>query len=234
MVSEQINLLGDFHTYISDSTLVTLLNKLQIVYQKEELISPKKHLVFSYFKSVKIKNIKVVILGDFPYLDRELATINPFANDRDIIEISPELELIKDSIISNFPNYSSISELPFGDPYNYYPFDVTLKSWINQGVFLMNAVNTIEKTRDFFHLFMWKNFTKEIIQNLSKNNNIIWVFLGKECLSLEKYIYSGDILKYTSLSELVKKKQKLSSNMFTEINKILIKNNLNKINWNEY
>jgi len=67
----------------------------------------------------------------------------------------------------------------------------TLKHWIKSGVFLLNTALTVEIDKPSSHLKLkiWENFTKEVIEYISKymseNQPCIWMLWGEDAQSFE-------------------------------------------------
>ena len=79
--------------------------------------------------------------------------------------------------------------MPFGDPYEY-QFDYSLKSWANQGVLLLNRNLTVEHYKPNSHAYIWKDFTIELVHNLSNYNpNLIFVLIGRDAIELKEHIH---------------------------------------------
>ena len=68
--------------------------------------------------------------------------------------------------------------------------DTNLTRWADQGVFLLNTVLTVEKSRSKSHSKLgWQDFTKATIEALSKNgNNIIFMLWGGDAKNYKKLI----------------------------------------------
>ena len=132
------------------------LNKLIKKIDEKRLtttIYPPKEQVFRVF-DLALEDIKVVILGQDPYHNPEQACGLSFSvNDgiplpKSLINIYKELH---DDL--------RINPAKTGN----------LESWFNQGVFLLNAVLTVEKNSPASHSKMgWENFTDYIIETISE------------------------------------------------------------------
>ena len=156
------------------------LNKLIETINKKRLtttIYPPKEQVFRVF-DLALKDIKVVILGQDPYHNPDQACGLSFSvNDgvalpKSLINIYKELH---DDL--------GIKPAKTGN----------LESWFKQGVFLLNAVLTVEKNSPASHSKMgWENFTDYIIENISeKNENVVFVLWGSYARSKNKLIDSS-------------------------------------------
>ncbi|VTX76926.1 uracil-DNA glycosylase [Gemella haemolysans] len=182
-------------------------------------IYPPKEQVFRVF-DLPLKDIKVVILGQDPYHNPDQACGLSFSvNDgvplpKSLINIYKELH-----------NDLGIKPAKTGN----------LESWFNQGVFLLNAVLTVEKNSPASHSKMgWENFTDYIIENISeKNENIVFVLWGTYARSKNKLIDSAKhkIIESAHPSPLSAYRGFFGSKVFSQINSYLAENDRETINF---
>ena len=188
------------------------LNKLIETINKKRLITtiyPPKEQVFRVF-DLALKDIKVVILGQDPYHNPNQACGLSFSvNDgvalpKSLINIYKELH---DDL--------GIKPAKTGN----------LESWFKQGVFLLNAVLTVEKNSPASHSKMgWENFTDYIIENISeKNENVVFVLWGSYARSKNKLIDSSKhkIIESAHPSPLSAYRGFFGSKVFSQINDYL-------------
>ena len=182
-------------------------------------IYPPKEQVFRVF-DLPLKDIKVVILGQDPYHNPDQACGLSFSvNDgvplpKSLINIYKELHDdlgIKPAKIGN------------------------LESWFKQGVFLLNAVLTVEKNSPASHSKMgWENFTDYIIENISeKNENVVFVLWGAYARSKNKLIDPSKhkIIESAHPSPLSAYRGFFGSKVFSQINSYLAENDRETINF---
>ena len=188
------------------------LNKLIETINKKRLtttIYPSKEQVFRVF-DLALEDIKVVILGQDPYHNPDQACGLSFSvNDgvalpKSLINIYKELH---DDL--------GIKPAKTGN----------LESWFKQGVFLLNAVLTVEKNSPASHSKMgWENFTDYIIENISeKNENVVFVLWGSYARSKNKLIDSSKhkIIESAHPSPLSAYRGFFGSKVFSQINDYL-------------
>ena len=188
------------------------LNKLIETINKKRLtttIYPSKEQVFRVF-DLALEDIKVVILGQDSYHNPDQACGLSFSvNDgvalpKSLINIYKELH---DDL--------GIKPAKTGN----------LESWFKQGVFLLNAVLTVEKNSPASHSKMgWENFTDYIIENISeKNENIVFVLWGSYARSKNKLIDSSKhkIIESAHPSPLSAYRGFFGSKVFSQINHYL-------------
>ena len=182
-------------------------------------IYPPKEQVFRVF-DLPLKDIKVVILGQDPYHNPDQACGLSFSvNDgvplpKSLINIYKELH---DDL--------GIKPAKTGN----------LESWFNQGIFLLNAVLTVEKNSPASHSKMgWENFTDYIIENISeKNENVVFVLWGTYARSKNKLIDSAKhkIIESAHPSPLSAYRGFFGSKVFSQINSYLAENDRETINF---
>ena len=182
-------------------------------------IYPPKEQVFRVF-DLPLKDIKVVILGQDPYHNPDQACGLSFSvNDgvplpKSLINIYKELH---DDL--------GIKPAKTGN----------LESWFKQGVFLLNAVLTVEKNSPASHSKMgWENFTDYIIENISeKNENVVFVLWGAYARSKNKLIDSSKhkIIESAHPSPLSAYRGFFGSKVFSQINSYLAENGRDTINF---
>ena len=182
-------------------------------------IYPPKEQVFRVF-DLPLKDIKVVILGQDPYHNPDQACGLSFSvNDgvplpKSLINIYKELH---DDL--------GIKPAKTGN----------LESWFNQGVFLLNAVLTVEKNSPASHSKMgWENFTDYIIENISeKNENVVFVLWGAYARSKNKLIDPSKhkIIESAHPSPLSAYRGFFGSKVFSQINSYLAENDRETINF---
>ena len=182
-------------------------------------IYPPKEQVFRVF-DLPLKDIKVVILGQDPYHNPDQACGLSFSvNDgvplpKSLINIYKELH---DDL--------GIKPAKTGN----------LESWFKQGVFLLNAVLTVEKNSPASHSKMgWENFTDYIIENISeKNENIVFVLWGAYARSKNKLIDPSKhkIIESAHPSPLSAYRGFFGSKVFSQINSYLAENDRETINF---
>ena len=182
-------------------------------------IYPPKEQVFRVF-NLPLKDIKVVILGQDPYHNPDQACGLSFSvNDgvplpKSLINIYKELH---DDL--------GIKPAKTGN----------LESWFKQGVFLLNAVLTVEKNSPASHSKMgWENFTDYIIENISeKNENVVFVLWGAYARSKNKLIDPSKhkIIESAHPSPLSAYRGFFGSKVFSQINNYLAENDRETINF---
>ena len=207
-----------FNNYPKIDELNNMIKKID-EQRLTKTIYPPKEQVFRVF-DLALEDIKVVILGQDPYHNPNQACGLSFSvNDgvplpKSLINIYKELH---DDL--------GIKPAKTGN----------LESWFNQGVFLLNAVLTVEKNSPASHSKMgWENFTDYIIENISeKNENVIFVLWGTYARSKNKLIDSAKhkIIESAHPSPLSAYRGFFGSKVFSQINSYLAENGRETINF---
>lgn len=182
---------------------------------------PNKSNVFKIFK-LPINEIKVVILGMDPY-PNDLATGIAFGIPKS--KRASSLDIIIDELV-NYTGCLTIDR----------DFDVTLNSWVNQGIFLLNSALTVRKHDIGSHRSIWRPFTNNLLSFINDNTSgIIFCFWGTAAKSFHKNIDESLHYKlfevHPNSDFYSAKNQFVGSKIFEKIDKILWKNTKQKIQW---
>jgi len=210
-----------FYSSDIENILIPILNDLEDLDDKKKYY-PEDINIFRCFYMTYFDNIKVVILGQDPYyngsatglcFDIKLGSpLNPSLQN-----IYKELELE-----------------------GFYPVkDGNLESWTKQGVLLLNTSLTVRTSETDSHLELWSSFSKKVIEKISEKEFVVWVILGKKASDWKDYITNNNhiILEATHPSELKSsgssgsQKAFIGSGIFKDINRELLKKDLEKISW---
>lgn len=184
-------------------------------------VYPEKKNIFKVF-SMPISDIKVVIMGQDPY-PQGLATGIAFGVPKG--EMSKSLQFIMDELV----NYT-------GDILIDSTFDVTLQSWIDQGIFLINSSFSVKPFKIGSHYKYWHPFTENLIKYINNSLiGIIFVFMGGQArkfsslVNLESHYLIETPHPNADLYSV--KKYFTGCGVFKKIDDILYKLNGEKIKW---
>jgi len=143
--------------------------KQALLQQKQQgiVIYPPGPQIFNAFNLTPFHQVKVVILGQDPYHGRGQAHGLCFSVP-DGIAPPPSLRNIYKEIKNNFPDY----KIPTGG---------NLTHWAEQGIFLLNAMLTVQAGKPASHHKLgWQNFTDAVIQKLSdQKEGLIFLLWGR-------------------------------------------------------
>ncbi len=159
-------------------TLVTYLKNEKA---NEKVIYPPGNLIFNAFEKTPFHKVEVVILGQDPYHNPGEAMGLSFSVPQGI-KTPPSLQNIYKEINADL----ALSIPTHGD----------LTSWAEQGVFLLNAILTVEKNLPASHQKIgWQFFTDAIIKKLSTERvGIVFMLWGnfakkkKELIDTSKHL----------------------------------------------
>lgn len=130
-----------------------------------KVIYPPGPLIFNAFDSTPFHEVKVVILGQDPYHNPGEAMGLCFSVPRGV-KVPPSLINIYKELQADV----SIPSPGHGD----------LSAWTKQGVFLLNAMLTVERNRPQSHQNIgWQTFTDAVIRTLSeRREGLVFMLWG--------------------------------------------------------
>tara|TARA_B110000908_G_C10052791_1_gene356961 strand:- start:51 stop:725 length:675 start_codon:yes stop_codon:yes gene_type:complete len=196
-----------------------LLSFLEKEY-KEKIIYPEQKYVFTAFNSMKLEDVKVVILGQDPYHGEGQAHGLSFSVNKGM-KIPPSLRNI----------YKELSaDLGIETPNHGY-----LDSWAKQGVLLLNNTLTVEKSLAGSHQKKgWELFTDKIIEVLNDEcENLVFILWGGPAQKKGKSIDEQKhcVLKAPHPSPLSSYRGFFGCKHFSKANNYLRKMNKTEIDW---
>jgi uracil-DNA glycosylase len=131
----------------------------------DKIIFPAGQLIFNAFEQTPIDQVKVVILGQDPYHNPGEAMGLSFS--------VPKGKRVPPSLVNIYKEISADLGLPI-------PKQGDLTSWAAQGVFLLNAMLTVEQKKPGSHQKKgWEPFTDSVIKTLSDTKeNVVFLLWG--------------------------------------------------------
>lgn len=183
-------------------------------------IYPPGSLIFNAFNTTPFERVKVVILGQDPYHNPGQAMGLSFSVPRGTT-LPPSLRNIYKELNTSL----GIEPASHGD----------LTNWAEQGVFLLNAMLTVEKNSPGAHQKSgWQHFTDAAISALSEQRTglvfMLWgAFARKksELIDATKHL----VLESAHPSPFSADRGFFGNNHFKLANEYLIKNGQNPIDW---
>tara|TARA_R110000796_G_scaffold114269_1_gene225959 strand:+ start:12473 stop:13150 length:678 start_codon:yes stop_codon:yes gene_type:complete len=176
---------------------------------KSTTLYPESKDLFKPFKLCPYDKLKVVILGDHPYMDGN-ATGLAFGNPEESLMLSKPIKAIEEAIENDVYDGLNLD------------FDVTLESWAEQGVLLLNECPTAEKFNpEKSHHHIWKKFIQGVMLGINLHNNgIHFTFWGQQAQQFTQFVVEdedrGNYIHCSSYPEGVNDVWKC--NNFSEIN----------------
>lgn len=130
-----------------------------------KVVYPPGSLIFNAFNTTPFDQVKVVILGQDPYHNPGQAMGLSFSVPKGIA-LPPSLR----NIYEELANDMGVVPAPHGD----------LTAWAHQGVFLLNAMLTVERNQPSSHSEIgWQRFTDTVIQTLSeRREHLVFLLWG--------------------------------------------------------
>jgi uracil-DNA glycosylase len=207
-------------SFIESSDFEMLI--LQLVRQTKDgkRFTPSLKEVFRAFEECPYKELKVVIVGQDPYPQFDVADGIAFSCSKSEAE-QPSLKFILDEVAKMYPmGYER-------------PLDLT--KWTRQGILLLNIALTTEVNKIGKHYSIWKPFIAYLFDHLTwTNNGLIYVYLGKQaqewadCVNDNNYKF---FLSHPASAAYNAQSSWDSQDVFVKVTE-LVKNNYNyTINW---
>lgn len=183
-------------------------------------IFPRGPLIFNAFNTTPFKDVKVIILGQDPYHNPGQAMGLSFSVPQDV-RLPPSLR----NIYKELKTSLNIDPAPHGD----------LTEWAEQGVFLLNAMLTVEKKSPGSHQKSgWQFFTDAAIAALSEQRSgLVFMLWGafarkkKDLIDVDKHL----VLESAHPSPFSANRGFFGNNHFKLANDYLEKKGEVPINW---
>jgi len=183
-------------------------------------IYPPGPLIFNAFNTTPFKKVKVVILGQDPYHGKGQAHGLSFSVPEGI-KVPPSLKNIFKEIKADLnidaPNHGN------------------LISWAEQGVFLLNAMLTVQANQPASHQKLgWQNFTDAVIKKLSdEREHLVFLLWGRFAQNKGALINDKKHLVLTAAhpSPFSAHNGFFGCKHFSKANAYLKENGKEKINW---
>ncbi len=187
---------------------------------KNKTIYPKQNDIFNAFRYTDFDNVKVVILGQDPYHGPNQAEGLSFSVSNDVLK-PPSLKNI-------FKELENDLQIPF-------PEHNSLKPWAKEGVFLLNAVLTVEEHKPTSHKnHGWETFTDNIIKIINnKKTPVVFIFLGTYARNKKSLITNPIhyVIESPHPSPFSAYSGFFGSKPFSKTNNFLKSKGLKEINW---
>jgi uracil-DNA glycosylase len=190
-----------------------------------DTIYPNKNDIFRSLFYFPPNEIKLVILGQDPYISSEngipQACGLSFSVPKNHKKIPPSLQNIFKEIKNSYPDYQI-------------PGNGCLKRWVKkEKILLLNSALTVIKGKSNSHAKLWSSFTDNLIRFISENNNdTIFLLMGNFAINKEMLIDNKHkIFKIVHPSPLSAHRGFFGSNIFKEINDYLETKKTQVINW---
>lgn len=186
----------------------------------QKAIFPKREDVFKAYEITPPEAVKVVILGQDPYILPGQAHGLAFSIYSDEAKVPPTLKNIFKELENEFGSLRD---------------NTNLTDWAKQGVFLLNTILTVEAGKSLSHKNIgWQDLTTQTVQYLNTlNQPICYILLGNDAKKYATYITNPKalILDTAHPSPLAAYRGFFGSDIFKKTNTWLQQNELNPIHW---
>lgn len=187
---------------------VKFINELEEILP--ENINPEPHNVLR-FLNLDCKNIKCVIIGQDPYpafpkkvgdsvkyiatgRSFEIGTLESWNEKFAQHSLKNMVRLIYKAYYGDLISYTECKEKINNGEFKILHPDKWYDAMEKQGVLFLNKTLSCEQGKPLSHKDYWHNFSVDLINFISsQNNEIAWFLWGGEARNLKKYILNGQI-----------------------------------------
>ena len=156
-----------------------LSNFIEQIYLSDKKVYPMRSRLFTPFKRVSLKDVKVVVIDDKPVKDLRSSGIG-----RGLIEDS---SLTKDLPLELRQFRDCIYQTIYGNQYSITSFDNSLDDYCDNDMLFLNVSMCIDEDRDYS--IIWKHFIRNVIKEINeRNEKVAYIFLSNTHLDLCNYI----------------------------------------------
>lgn len=184
------------------------------------IVYPPRKDVLKAYEMTSPDTIKVVILGQDPYILEGQAHGLAFSIYSEKAKVPPTLKNI-------------FKELEF--EYGMLRTNANLSDWAAQGVFLLNTILTVKEGVSLSHKHLdWQDFTLQTLQYLNTQPQpICYVLLGNDAKKFAPYItkVNAQLFFAPHPSPLAAYRGFFGSNIFKDVNRWLKSQNESEIRW---
>lgn len=203
----------------NEKHILQISQDLEFLAIKKKVIFPKVENVFRIFKMIDPKDIKIIMIGQDPYPQKNIADGISFSTNQEN-PIPPSLRNI-------FKELKDFEHIDVDDK------NPDLTRWVKQGCLLINSAWTVQENEIGIHIDLWKVFVHKLIQFVyNEVNDVLCVFFGSEAKRKFKLIIPEErsyLVVHPSPNSC--EKGFYNSQIFSRLNEHLIKLGKEKIDW---
>jgi len=223
MAKREVNIVESWRKILDDEFAKPYFQEIITFLQSEikegKIVYPSQSLMFNAFNLTPFDKVKVVIIGQDPYHGPDQAMGLSFSVPKGL-RIPPSLKNIYKELHTDL----GIAIADHGD----------LRPWASQGVFLLNALLSVEHKKAGSHKNIgWQIFTDHVIRKISEDRrDVVFLLWGnfakgkKELIDQDKHL----VLEAAHPSPLARGAF-FGSRHFSKCNEYLISKNIDLINW---
>lgn len=167
----------DWKPFFNDDRINELKNIINQIEKENKTIYPKLNYLFRTLFYFGPDKIKLVILGQDPYIGPNQACGFSFSVPKSQLIIPPSLKNIYKEIKNCYPNFEI-------------PKHGSLRRWVvEENILLLNSALTVIEGQSNSHQELWSDFTDKLIKWISDNtNNAGFLLMGNFAKSKAKLI----------------------------------------------
>ena len=201
-----------------DSIILKLIKETQI----DKRFTPKLKDVFKAFEECPYEELKVVMVGQDPYPQLNIADGIAFSCGKTMKE-EPILKYI----------FGAIEDTVYqGEDHSW---DPDLKRWSNQGILMLNIALTVEINKIGSHYLIWKPFITYLFDVLnSDNKGLVYIYMGKKAQEWMEDVNDNNyklICSHPASAAYTGSKKWNCDDVFNKTSKIIKENYNFDINW---
>jgi len=196
------------------------LYKFVITEYRTHVVYPDANDIFNAFHLTPLSKVKVVIIGQDPYVNENQAHGLCFS-------VKPHVD-IPPSLVNIFKELHD-------DLGCYIPNNGCLVKWAEQGVLLLNSILTVRAHHPLSHQGKgWEIFTDAVIKAVNDlDRPVVFILWGKPAQQKKKMLTNEKhlILEAPHPSPLSASRGFFGSRPFSKTNEFLVKNGMEPIDW---
>ena len=208
-------------TFILSSDFDQILQVLLKEAQRGERFTPTLKQVFRAFEECPYDKLKVVMLGQDPYPQFEVADGIAFSCSNNG-KVQKSLKFM----------FQELEDTVYPDGYTW---DPDLKRWSNQGILLLNTALTTGVSKVGVHYILWQPFIAFLLDVLMyQNPGLIYVFMGQKAKEWADSVPENNYKLFTvhpAAAAHNKLEKWDSGDVFNQISKLVEKSYKEKIVW---
>ena len=206
--------------FIKSNEFIRLIDRLKDDVVLDKRFTPTFKYVFKAFEECHYKDTRVIILGQDPYPQINVADGLAFSCSRQN-KAEKSLQYIHSAIQKTVENAQ--------------PSVNNLQYLADQGVLLLNTALTTQIGKPGTHQEYWKPFMAHLLDYVRMDNpNIVYLLLGKKAEFWEDLIDQPDnVVKasHPASAAYAKQHEWDCNDCFNKVNEILVSQELPEVNW---
>ena len=206
--------------FIKSNEFIRLIDRLKDDVVLDKRFTPTFKYVFKAFEECHYKDTRVIILGQDPYPQINVADGLAFSCSRQD-KAEKSLQYVHSAIQKTVENAQ--------------PSVNNLQYLADQGVLLLNTALTTQIGKPGTHQEYWKPFMAHLLDYVRMDNpNIVYLLLGKKAEFWEDLIdQPGNVVKasHPASAAYAAKHEWDCNDCFNKVNEILVSQELPEINW---